>query len=241
MMDSKLETGKLKTKEEQWGWQRRQMVENKLRQRGIKDERVLAAMSKVPRHQFVDSFWQELAYRDQPLPIGYNQTISQPYVVAYMTEAAEISAQDKVLEIGTGCGYQTAILGEIAQEVYSIENIPQLADKARRTLKQLGYENINIKIGDGHQGWAKNAPYDAIIVTAAPARIPKALIDQLVTKGKMIIPVGTVYQNLMVLTKTEEGILAERSFPVRFVLMKRKAREKGTNVRNQEDVEAKDE
>lgn len=164
---------------EQFELERRQMVEYQLRARGIQDEAVLNAMSQVPRHQFVDSSWRDLAYSDRPLPIGHQQTISQPYIVAYMTEAAEISTDAQVLEIGTGCGYQAAILGEIAQKVYSIEIIPQLAARARRTLSQLGYENIEVKTGDGYQGWAEHAPYDAIIVTAAPERIPQPLIEQL--------------------------------------------------------------
>ena len=207
---------------EQFELQRRQMVEYQLRDRGVKDERVLTAMSKVPRHQFVDSSWRELAYRDGPLPIGHNQTISQPYIVAYMTEAAEISPDAKVLEIGTGCGYQAAVLGELAKEVYSIEIIPQLADSARQILSKLGYENIEVKTGDGYQGWAENAPYDAIIVTAAPKHIPQSLIDQLAINGKMVIPVGTWYQDLVVLTKTQDGIVEERTLAVRFVPMRKK-------------------
>ncbi len=201
----------------------RLMVEEQLRTRGIDDERVLAAMSKVPRHQFVDSWWEELAYSDRPLPIGYNQTISQPYIVAYMSFAAEITSEDKVLEIGTGCGYQTAILGEIAQCVYSLEIIPQLAEQARRTLTQLGYKNIKVKTGDGYHGWAENAPYDAIIVTAAPEQIPQPLIDQLAINGKMVIPVGTEVQDIIILTKTQLGIVEEKTLPVRFVPMRRKA------------------
>ncbi len=203
--------------------QRREMVEYQLRDRGLKDERVLAAMSKVPRHQFVNSSWRDLAYSDRPLPIGHNQTISQPYIVAYMTEAAEISSEAKVLEIGTGCGYQAAILGEIAKEVYSIEIIPKLAERARRTLSQLGYENIEVKTGDGYQGWAEHAPYDAIIVTAAPEHIPQSLIEQLAINGKMVIPVGTWYQDMIVLTKTEKRIIEEKTIPVRFVPMRRKS------------------
>ncbi len=207
---------------EQFELPRRQMVEYQLRDRGIKDKRVLAAMSKIPRHQFVDSSWRYLAYSDRPLPIGHNQTISQPYIVAYMTEAAEISTDAKVLEIGTGCGYQAAVLGEIAEKVYSIEIIPQLAEKARRTLSQLGYQNIEVKTGDGYQGWVENAPYDAIIVTAAPERIPQPLIDQLAINGKMVIPVGKWYQDMVVLTKTQDGTFKERTIPVRFVPMRRK-------------------
>ena len=203
--------------------QRKRMVDYQLRDRGIKDERVLAAMSKVPRHQFVDPSWRGLAYSDRPLPIGYNQTISQPYIVAYMTATAEIAPEDKVLEIGTGCGYQAAILGEIALKVYSIEIIPQLAKKASQTLRGLGYKNIEVKTGDGYQGWKENAPYDAIIVTAAPKTIPQPLIDQLAINGKMVIPVGTWYQDIIVLTKTPDRIIKEKTIPVRFVPMRRKS------------------
>ncbi|WP_216595564.1 protein-L-isoaspartate(D-aspartate) O-methyltransferase [Myxosarcina sp. GI1] len=204
---------------EQFELQRRQMVEYQLKERGIKDRQVLAVMLKVPRHQFVDSFKRDLAYSDRPIPIGYNQTISQPYIVAYMSEAVEISAGDRVLEIGTGCGYQAAILGELAKEVYSVEIIPQLADKARQTLSQLGYQNIEVKTGDGYQGWKTHAPYDVIIVTAAPEQIPQSLIDQLAINGKMVIPVGNRNQEMYVLTKTADGTVEEKTFPVRFVPM----------------------
>ena len=207
---------------EQFEVERVQMVKYQIRDRGIQDERVLAAMSKVPRHQFVDYPWKDFAYSDRPLPIGYQQTISQPYIVAYMTETAEISTDAKVLEIGTGCGYQAAILGEIAKQVYSIEIIPELAERARQTLSQLGYKNIEVKTGDGYQGWAEHAPYDAIVVTAAPEKIPQPLIDQLATNGKMVIPVGGWYQDIIVLTKTEDRIIKEKTIPVRFVPMRRK-------------------
>lgn len=224
VMDSKFMTNKL-SEMERFELQRRLMVEYQLCDRGIKDERVLQAMSKVPRHQFVDLSWRDLAYSDRPLEIGYNQTISQPYIVAYMTESAEISSSDKVLEIGTGCGYQAAVLGEIAKQIYSIEIIPQLAAKARRTLSQMGYENIEVKTGDGYQGWTEHAPYNRIIVTAAPERIPQALIDQLATNGKMVIPVGTWHQEIFVLTKTQDGTVKERTISVRFVPMRRKSLE----------------
>ena len=207
---------------EQFEIERQQMVEYQIRDRGIQDKRVLAAMSKVPRHQFVEPPWKDFAYSDRPLPIGYQQTISQPYIVAYMSETAEISPDAKVLEIGTGCGYQAAILGEIAKQVYSIEIIPELAERARQTLSQLGYENIEVKTGDGYQGWAEHAPYDAIIVTAAPEKIPQPLIDQLATNGKMVIPVGSWHQDIVVLTKTEDQIIEEKTIPVRFVPMRRK-------------------
>ena len=202
---------------------RRQMVQYQLRDRDIKDQRVLAALSQVPRHQFVDSSWRDLAYSDRPLPIDHNQTISQPYIVAYMSQAAGISDQDKVLEIGTGCGYQAAVLGELAREVYSVEVIPQLADRARQALSKLNYQNIAVKTGDGYQGWAEHAPYDAIIVTAAPKHIPQALIDQLAIDGKLVIPVGTWYQQIVVLTKTQDRIVAENTIPVNFVPMVKKS------------------
>ncbi len=208
---------------DQFEIERQEMVEYQIRDRGIQDQRVLAAMSKVPRHEFVESPWKDFAYSDRPLPIGHQQTISQPYIVAYMSETAEISPDDKVLEIGTGCGYQAAILGEIAKEVYSIEIIPELAARARQTLSQLGYENIEVKTGDGYQGWVEHAPYDAIIVTAAPEKIPQALIEQLATNGKMVIPVGGGWhQDIIVLTKTEDRIIKEKTIPVRFVPMRRK-------------------
>ena len=216
----------LSSRMEQFEIERKQMVESQIRGRGIQDERVLAAMSQIPRHQFVDSPWKDLAYSDRPLPIGHQQTISQPYIVAYMSEAAEISTQDKVLEIGTGSGYQAAVLGEIAQKVYSIEIIPQLAQRARQTLAQLGYKNIQVKTGDGYEGWAEYAPYDAIIVTAAPEKIPQPLIDQLATNGKLVIPVGSWFQEIVVLTKTEDRIIEKKTLPVRFVPMIRPSNKK---------------
>jgi protein-L-isoaspartate(D-aspartate) O-methyltransferase len=196
---------------------RQYMVEHQIRARGIKDSRVCQAMSTVPRHLFIETSDAQLAYSDCPLPIGYHQTISQPYIVAYMTAAAQISPLDKVLEIGTGCGYQAAVLGELAKEVYTIEIIPELAERARRTLKSLGYTNIHVKTGDGAQGWAEQAPYDAIIVTAAPEQIPQPLIDQLAINAKMVIPVGKRHQDMMVLTKTPTGVIESRTIPVRFV------------------------
>lgn len=199
--------------------QRLQMVEQQIKARGIKDEAVLKAMSKVPRHRFVTDSSEHLAYKDYPLPIGYDQTISQPYIVAYMTEAAEISSNEKVLEIGTGSGYQAAILGEVAKEVYTIEIIPELAARARQTLNKLGYKNVHVKTGNGYQGWAKYAPYDTIIVTAAPDHIPEALVKQLALNGRMVIPVGTSLQEIVVLTKTRNGLSEKRTIPVRFVPM----------------------
>ncbi|MDJ0679327.1 MAG: protein-L-isoaspartate(D-aspartate) O-methyltransferase [Xenococcaceae cyanobacterium MO_167.B52] len=223
MTNSQFVPDKPKTTTDQFEVERKQMVQTQLRDRRIQDQRVLAAMSKVPRHEFLDSWSQDLAYSDRPLPIDYQQTISQPYIVAYMTEAANIAPSDQVLEIGTGSGYQTAILGEIARQVYSVEIIPQLAKKARDTLTHLGYKNIEIKIGDGYEGWAEHAPYDAIIVTAAPKYIPHALIKQLKINSKMVIPVGTWHQDIVVLTKKENDIVIEKTIPVRFVPMTKKS------------------
>jgi protein-L-isoaspartate(D-aspartate) O-methyltransferase len=199
--------------------QRRRMVERQIRARGIKNEAVLEAMMKVPRHRFVTAEYMTSAYEDHPLPIGQGQTISQPYIVAYMTEAAEISDNEKVLEIGTGSGYQAAILGELAKEVYSIEIIPELAERARQTLSELGYKNVHVKTGNGYEGWAEYAPYDGIVVTAAPDEVPKALIDQLAMNGKMVIPIGIGDQEMMIITKTAKGVIEKRTIPVRFVPM----------------------
>lgn len=200
-----------------WEEQRQQMVKQQIKRRGITDPAILAAMSKVPRHHFVTPDWAELAYQDSPLPIGKNQTISQPYIVATMTEAIALSPQDKVLEIGTGSGYQTAILGELAKEVYTIEIIPELAHKARQILQELGYHNIHSKVDNGYLGWPEYAPYNAILVTAAPPNIPPMLKEQLAVNGRMIIPVGTVYQELLILTKTNQGWVKNSLFPVKFV------------------------
>ena len=206
---------------DEFDFQRRQMVEQQLQGRGIKDKAVLEAMLSVPRHRFVDSSLAQVAYADYPLPIGYDQTISQPYIVAYMSEAAKISPEEKVLEIGTGCGYQAAVLGELAKEVYTIEIIPQLAERARRTLKDLGHNNVQVMAGDGYEGWREQAPYDAILVTAAPDHIPQPLIEQLAMNGRMVIPVGERYQEMVVLTKTQDGLIEQRTLPVRFVPLRR--------------------
>ncbi|MBK4732496.1 protein-L-isoaspartate(D-aspartate) O-methyltransferase [Oxynema sp. CENA135] len=198
---------------------RSQMVERQLRDRGIEDPAVLAAMQRVPRHRFVPSDLVELAYQDSPLPIGYDQTISQPYIVAYMSEVAQIAPGDRVLEIGTGSGYQAAILAQLARQVYTIEIIPELAASASATLQELGYQNIEVKAGDGYRGWPEAAPFEAIVVTAAPDRVPQALIEQLAIGGKLVIPVGTSVQQMTIITKTEEGIVEEQTLPVRFVPM----------------------
>ncbi len=199
--------------------QREQMVEKQIRLRGIKDENVLAAMKSVPRHLFVPHSLANRAYEDNPLPIGFDQTISQPYVVAYMTETATLTRETKVLEIGTGSGYQAAILAEIASEVFSIEILPELATRSRNLLNNLGYRNLTIKSGDGYRGWPEEAPFDAIIVTAAPDHVPTALIEQLAVGGKLVIPVGRLQQEITIVTKTDDGTSTVQTLPVRFVPM----------------------
>jgi len=199
--------------------QRMQMVHQQMEARDITDPHVLEAMRTVKRHLFVPKLQRWFAYADRPLSIGYNQTISQPYIVAYMTQAARLKPEDKILEIGTGSGYQAAVLAHIVKEVYSIEIIEALAQRAEKTLNSLGYRNIFIKHGDGYQGWQEHAPYDAIIVTAAPDHIPEKLLEQLAIGGRMVIPVGSIFQNLYVITKTKEGIKKESLLPVRFVPM----------------------
>lgn len=169
------------------------MVEHQLRRRGIGDERVLEAMSKVPRHTFVPEAHRGAAYEDRPLPIGEGQTISQPYMVAIMTQSLELQGEERVLEIGTGSGYQTAILAELAKEVYTIERIPLLLEKAQNILRYLGYENIFFVIGDGTKGWPEKAPFDGILVTAGAPEIPQTLLTQLADGGRLVIPVGPRY------------------------------------------------
>ena len=183
---------------------------------------VLAAMRKVPRHEFVPSIQRYAAYRNRPLSIGDEQTISQPYIVALMTDLLKMGPDDRVLEIGTGSGYQTAVLAEIAREVYTVEIIESLGERAQATLDRLGYRNVHARIDDGSRGWPEAAPFDAVIVTAAPAHIPAALIEQLRPQGRMVIPVGTNEQALMVVTKNADGTtLSEEIVPVRFVPLTR--------------------
>lgn len=188
---------------------------------GIKDKRVLKAMSETPRHEFVPEEEQARAYDDSPLPIGFGQTISQPFIVAFMTESLELKPTDRVLEVGTGSGYQAAVLSQLAKEVYSIEIVEGLAKRAALTLERLGYENVATKFGDGYQGWSDKAPFDALIVTCAPDKIPHALVDQLKEGGRMIIPVGKKggIQELYVLEKEEGQVKKKAVMSVRFVPM----------------------
>jgi len=202
--------------------ERAKMVRQQIQQRDVKDPNVLAAMRVVPRHAFVRAGEQRVAYADWPLPIGHGQTISQPYIVAFMTEALKLDPNDKVLEIGTGSGYQAAVCAEIAKEVYTIEIVKELAKSAAEKLKELGYHNVFVRAGDGFFGWPKKAPFDAIIGTAAAGRIPQPLIDQLKPGGRMILPVeGSLgFQYLVLITKDEKGYLHKQNvMPVRFVPM----------------------
>jgi len=193
------------------------MVENQLKVRGIKDKRVLEAMGKVQRHQFVPDHLKLNAYDDEPLPIGNGQTISQPYIVAYMTECLQLKGREKILEIGRGSGYQAAILAELSQEVFTVEVYEALGRKARQILEDLGYHNIKYKIGDGTLGWEEYAPYDAIIVTASPARTPEPLKEQIKIGGRMVIPVGQTFQNLYLFEKSKQKLKKKKLLPVRFV------------------------
>ncbi|MBD3404226.1 protein-L-isoaspartate(D-aspartate) O-methyltransferase [candidate division GN15 bacterium] len=206
--------------EEEYERRRREMVERQIAGRDVTDRNVLDAMRAVPRHRFIPEQRRSDAYVDAPVAIGRQQTISQPYIVASMTEHLQLQPRDRVLEIGTGCGYQTAVLAEIAGDVYSIERIAELADQARENLQQLGYHNVSLKIGDGGLGWPEHAPFDAIIITAAAPRMPETLIDQLALGGRMVLPMMTSYgQQLVRLTRRESGIEEEYLYAVRFVPM----------------------
>src|SRR5512133_3544755 len=193
--------------------QRMKMVDSQIRSRGIKDQRVLAAMSKVPRHLFVAEGLADQAYNDNPLPIERQQTISQPYIVALMTEALELTGREKVLEIGCGSGYQTAILAELAEQVFTIERIPSIAKLARKVFDRMQYRNIVLTIRDGSFGWKEYSPYDRIIVTAASPSVPKPLLDQLAPQGRLVIPIGTEFdQELKVYEKGDDGELTEHNY-----------------------------
>jgi len=197
---------------------RLKMVEDQITLRGIKDARLIAAMKKIPRHLFVEEALQSQAYTDHPLPIGEKQTISQPYMVALMTEALLLTGKEKILEIGTGSGYQTAILAEMCEKVFSVERIRPLAVRARKLLYELGYFNVEIKIFDGTFGWMEESPFDAILVTAGSPDIPQPLVDQIAIGGRLVIPVGDAFvQDLFRVTKTEEGVKREDLGGCRFV------------------------
>ena len=200
--------------------QRMEMVNKQIVNRGISDPEVIAAMKSVERHEFVPADKAKYAYQDSPLPIGMGQTISQPYIVALMTDLLDLKANEKILEVGTGSGYQAAVLAEICKNVYSIEVIPELAARAKKTLQKLNYHNVHLRTGDGYKGWKEAAPFDAIIVTAAPTHIPEPLKAQLAENGRMVIPVGGKYTQELVLIEKKNGKLRKKDvIPVRFVPM----------------------
>jgi len=205
--------------ETDWKMQREQMVSQQIEARGVKDPLVLESMRSVARHLFVPENYRDVAYQDSPLPIGDSQTISQPYIVALMSELLEVGEGGKVLEIGTGSGYQAAVLAAMGVEVRSIEIRPRLCEHAAQTLSELSYESVQVRCGDGYGGWPEEAPFDGIIVTAAPERVPDPLLEQLAVGARMVIPVGDFYQELKVITRTPEGFDESSIIPVRFVPM----------------------
>jgi protein-L-isoaspartate(D-aspartate) O-methyltransferase len=204
---------------------RERMVAEQIAPRGVTDPRVIAAMKSVPRHRFVPPDQVPHAYEDRPLPIGSDQTISQPYIVALMSELAEITPAERVLEVGTGSGYQAAVLAAMGAEVYSIEIVADLARSATALLRRLGYPKVHVRHGDGYAGWPEHAPFDAVVVTAAPPRIPEPLKQQLRVGGKLVAPVGRGYQELVVVTRTQTGFVQRTSIPVRFVPMTGRAQD----------------
>ena len=208
---------------------RKAMVKTQIESHGVKDEDILSVMQNVPRHLFIDeSLWPK-AYSDGPLPIGHGQTISQPYIVAFMTELLRPDSHHMVLEIGTGSGYQAAVLAKLVHHVYTIEIVPELGHDAKTALKRLGYDNISVRVGDGYKGWPEEKPFDRIIVTAAPEKVPEALIDQLKPGGRMVLPVGPRWwgQDLLVIEKDERGkVVRKNTIPVRFVPMVRQEERK---------------
>ena len=207
--------------------ERLHMVRKQIEARGVRDPRVLDAMRTVPRHRFMPESQRSAAYDDRPLPIGEGQTISQPYIVALMSELADLEPGDEVLEVGTGSGYQAAVLAEMGVKVYSIEIVEPLAKRAKAILDELGYgKRVEVRYGDGYAGWPERAPFDAVIVTAAPPKIPEPLKQQLEVGGRLIIPVGKHFQSLLRVTRTEDGFREESVIPVRFVPMTGKAQEK---------------
>jgi protein-L-isoaspartate(D-aspartate) O-methyltransferase len=196
---------------------RLEMVERQIAGRGVKDPRVLEAMRRIQRHVFVPAAEEAHAYEDRPLPIGSGQTISQPYIVAFMTEQLRLTGTETVLEIGTGSGYQTALLAALARKVYSVEIRPELAQEAADRLKRLGITNVEVRAADGYRGWPEHAPFDGILVTAAPERVPPPLLEQLSLSGRMVIPVGGFYQELKIIERTASGFTESSVLPVRFV------------------------
>src|SRR5262245_21094148 len=208
------------TSTREFGPERERMVKEQIAMRGVSDERVLKAMRKVPREQFVPEELRDRSYTDGPLPIGYDQTISQPFVVAFMTEKLRLRPTDRVLEIGTGSGYQAAILAELAAKVYTVEIVEPLGKRAEQTLQRLGYKNVQVKIGDGYQGWPEYAPFDAVIVTCAPNHVPQPLVAQIKEGGRIIIPVGPAGDQTLYLLEKKNGRLEQRNvLPVSFVPM----------------------
>ena len=198
------------------------MIADQLRPRDVCDERVLAAVSRVERHRFIPEDGRSESYEDHPVPIGYGQTISQPYIVGFMTQALDVEPHHRVLEIGTGCGYQTAVLAELAREVFSIEVVPDLAARARATLTELGYANVHLRVGDGYDGWPEEAPFDRILGAAAPREIPPVLVDQLADEGILVMPVGDWHQEIRVIQKSGGQVQSRDVLPVRFVPMVRR-------------------
>jgi protein-L-isoaspartate(D-aspartate) O-methyltransferase len=215
------------TQEDTYARLRKRMVERQLAARDITDTRVLEAMAMVPRHLFVSPAYRELAYADHPLPIDDGQTISQPYIVALMTQLMEVESGDKILEIGTGSGYQAAVLAHLTQEIYSIEIVSDLAEKAARVLRELGYTQVHVKLGDGHRGWEEKSPFDAIVITCATPEIPPELFAQLSEGGKLVLPLGDpeTYQVLTVVTKVEGEPHTQQISGVRFVPMTKEIRD----------------
>jgi protein-L-isoaspartate(D-aspartate) O-methyltransferase len=210
--------------QESFAASRERMVARQIDARGVRDPCVLEAMRRVPRHLFVPAALRDDAYADWPLPIGDGQTISQPFIVAYMTEALQLTRQHKVLEVGTGSGYQAAVLGECAGDVFTIEIVGALAARATETLRALGYRNVHVRHGDGYDGWPDQAPFGAIMVTAAPDHVPEPLVKQLAVGGRMIVPVGRGDQQLRLIRKTADGVVEQSTMPVRFVPLTREKR-----------------
>ena len=202
-----------------WNAARERMVAEQLRARDVRDQRVLDAIGRVERHLFLPEDARFDAYEDHPVPIGHGQTISQPYIVGFMTQALDVWSQHRVLEIGTGCGYQTAVLAELAREVFSIEVVPELAEHARATLSELGYANVRFRVGDGYDGWPEEAPFDRILAAAAPREIPPVLVDQLGDDGVLVLPVGDWHQEIKVIQKRGGQVQSRDVLPVRFVPM----------------------